>query len=136
MDNGIHHWNDRGGIVGRGVLLDYVRYAENKGIKYDVMSNHVISVDALEDMAKDEGLTFKPGDILIVRSGFTKWYSNASQEERDVNISGERSTLAWTGVEGNLKTVEWLWNHHFAAVAGDCVSFEVSSPQPLEKCIY
>lgn len=93
----------------------------------------MISVDALDKMAKDEGLTLKSGDILIVRSGFTKWYNSASQEERDMKISGERSTLAWAGVEGNLKTVEWLWNHHFAAVAGDCISFEVSICLNLER---
>ncbi|EMC94601.1 hypothetical protein BAUCODRAFT_35833 [Baudoinia panamericana UAMH 10762] len=125
LDNGIHHWNDRGGIVGRGVLLDYVRYADMKGIKYDVMTRHQISVDALEDMAREQNVELKPGDIFIVRSGFTKWYESASQEDRVAKIqNADGSKLAWTGVEGSMRTVEWLWNHHFAAVAGDCISFE------------
>lgn len=131
LDNGIHHWNDRGGIVGRGVLLDYVRYAEKKGIKYDVMTRHQITVDELEEMAKDQGTQLRPGDVFIIRSGFTKWYESASQEERDAKITSDNSQkLAWTGVEGSPKMAEWLWNHHFAAVAGDSISFEVSQLSP------
>ena len=126
MDNGIHHWNDRGGIVGRGVLLDYVRYAEKKGIKYDVMTKHEITVDVLDEIAKDEGVELKAGDILIVRSGFTKWYNSVSQDERNEKICPpDTSKIAWTGVEANPKAAEWFWDHHFAAVAGDSISFEV-----------
>lgn len=33
-DNGIHHWHRRGCVVGRGVLVDYARYAEKHGIHY------------------------------------------------------------------------------------------------------
>ncbi|KAK3112637.1 hypothetical protein LTR53_010883 [Teratosphaeriaceae sp. CCFEE 6253] len=109
LDNGIHHWNDRGGIVGRGVLLDYVRYAEKKGIKYDVMTRHQIGVAALEEMAAEQGVEFKPGDVLIVRSGFTKWYEAASQAERDRKITAGRSEIQWTGVEGSKQSVEWIW---------------------------
>ncbi|KAK4951212.1 hypothetical protein LTR10_010185 [Elasticomyces elasticus] len=123
-DNGIHHWNDRGGIVGRGVLLDYVRYAEKKGISYEVMTRHQITVDVLDEIAKEQGTELRPGDIFIVRSGFTKWYNSASQEDRNAKISAGRTEIAWTGVEGSLKSAEWLWNHHFSAVAGDCISFE------------
>ncbi|KXL51068.1 MAG: hypothetical protein FE78DRAFT_74794 [Acidomyces sp. 'richmondensis'] len=122
LDNGIHHWNDRGGIVGRGVLLDYVRYAERKGIKYDVMTQHTIPIEVLEDMAKDQATELRAGDIFIIRTGFTKWYESASQEERNEKIKGEG--FAFTGVEGSMRTVEWLWNHHFAAVAGDAISWE------------
>ena len=34
------------------------------------------------------------------------------------------------GVAGNAETVEWLWNHHFAAVAGDTMAFEAWPPKP------
>lgn len=27
------------------------------------------------------------------------------------------------------QTVEWLWNHHFAAVAGDAIAFEAWPPK-------
>ena len=109
LDNGIHHWNNRGGLVGRGILLDYVRYAEKKGIKYEVMTRHQITVEAMEEMAAEQGVEFKPGDFLIVRSGFTKWYNQASQAERDQKITASRTEISWTGVEGSKKSVEWIW---------------------------
>jgi hypothetical protein len=55
-----------------------------------------------------------------------KWYESATAEERDVKIRSAEKT--WTGVQGSMETIEWLWNHHFAAVAGDSISWEVRSP--------
>lgn len=107
------------------MLLDYVRYAEKKGIEYEHMTRHQITVDVLDEIAQDQGVQLKPGDIFIIRSGFTKWYEAAGQEERDAKIRNpDLSKIAWTGVESSMKSVEWLWNHHFSAVAGDSISFE------------
>jgi len=122
LDNGIHHWHDRGGIVGRGVLLDYVRHAAAHHIAYDVMSRHAISAETLDAMAREQNVTLRPGDILIVRSGFSQWYAAATQAERDAKLHAAEP--AWAGVEGSMRTVEWLWDHHFAAVAGDSISWE------------
>jgi hypothetical protein len=66
---GIDHWNDRGGIVGRGVLLDYVSYAARHNITYSAMSRHGISLSVLKDMAKEANITFRKGDLLLVRTG-------------------------------------------------------------------
>jgi len=65
----LNHWHESGGLVARGVLLDYVAYAEAKGIKYSPFENHPINVDTLEAMAKHQGTTFKHGDVLLVRCG-------------------------------------------------------------------
>jgi hypothetical protein len=32
-------------------------------------------------------------------------------------------------VTGNAETVEWLWNHHFVAVAGNAIAFEAWPPK-------
>ena len=32
------------------------------------------------------------------------------------------------GVKGNRESARWFWNHHFAAVAGDAIAFEVLPP--------
>jgi len=87
------------------------------------MTRHAIPIEVLEDMAKDQATELRAGDIFIIRTGFTKWYETASQEERNTKIKGDG--FAFTGVEGSMRTVEWLWNHHFAAVAGDSISWEV-----------
>jgi kynurenine formamidase len=114
-------WTEHGGIVGRGILLDYVSWAESKGIQYSPVEYHEISVKDLEAVAAAQGTTIRPGDILLIRSGFVKWYNEASAEER---VSGTSGGKAWAGVAGTQETVAWMWNHHFAAVGGDANAFE------------
>jgi hypothetical protein len=33
-----------------------------------------------------------------------------------------------SGVEGDMETVKWLWNKHFAAVTSDNIAFEALPP--------
>jgi hypothetical protein len=125
--NGIHNWTKRGGIVGRGVLIDYASWAEKNNITYSATSRHEISIQDVETIAKEQGVEFKPADILIIRSGWVKWYENANGEER---IAGAKNGHEHVGLAGNRESVEWLWNHHFAAVAGDAIAFEAWPPKP------
>jgi kynurenine formamidase len=89
------------------------------------MSAHPISIATLEEMASEEKVDFMPGDILVVRTGWTKWYDEHSQEERLEKITNGN---AWVGVQGSRESVEWLWNRHFSAVAGDAIGFECWPP--------
>lgn len=91
------------------------------------MEKHCISEKDLEDIAKEEGVVFKPGDILIVRSGMVKWYNSQTAEARD---EATKYGHAFTGVEGSASSIEWLWNHHFAAIAGDAIGFEAWPANP------
>lgn len=118
---GTDHWSKRGGIVGRGVLIDYAAYAERKGIKYNPMSRHCITVSDIKAIAEEENLEFQHGDILIVRSGWIKWYEGATDEQRIEKVTKGHE---YVGVEGCEETLEFLWNQHFAAVAGDAIGFE------------
>ncbi|CAK7235151.1 hypothetical protein SCUCBS95973_009172 [Sporothrix curviconia] len=119
---GIEKWTERGGIVGRGVLLDYVAYAARKNIVYSPMSGHAITVAQLDEMAEEANITFRPGDILLVRTGWTKWYDEHNEEDHNKYVA---NAYAWVGVKGCEETLKWLWNHHFAAVGGDSNGFEV-----------
>lgn len=70
---GIHALADHG-IVGRGVLLDYYRYAQEVGKCYDPFSSHAISLRELLACAKFQHTEFHVGDILLIRSGYTARY--------------------------------------------------------------
>lgn len=74
--NGIHNWCERGGIVGRGVLVDWLRWYEHKHGKNapSPVSTHGITVDELEETLKWQGTTVRPGDILMIRSGYVRWH--------------------------------------------------------------
>jgi len=121
----LNHWHERGGLVGRGVLIDYLAYAEANGVSYDCFEPNPITIDDLEAVAAYQGTEFKYGDILIVRSGFTERLSVISAEEQVKKLGTARSV----GVAGSVKTARWLWNHHFAAVAGDSIAFEMLPPR-------
>lgn len=121
----LNHWHSRGGLVGRGVLIDYKRWADAKGIKYDPFSDHRITTKELEEVAQEEGVTFKQGDIIIVRSGFTEALTGLSGEEQEKGLETHKAC----GVEGTPESAKWFWNKHFAAVAGDAIAFEAIPPQ-------
>jgi kynurenine formamidase len=120
-------WTKRGGIVGRGVLLDYVAYAARNNISYSPMSSHAITVPELEAMARDAHLTFLPGDILMVRTGWTKWYDAASNADRAKYVT---NAYEWCGVKGCEETMAWVWDNRFSACASDNNGFEVV---PMDK---
>ncbi|KAI9695233.1 MAG: hypothetical protein M1820_008805 [Bogoriella megaspora] len=120
----LNHWHSRGGVVGRGVLLDYALYARKHNITYDPFSAHRITVDELEAVAREQGTTFKQGDILIVRTGFTDALG-AMNADQQAEALGTHKTC---GVEGTVESAKWVWNKHFAAVAGDAMGFEAIPP--------
>lgn len=107
------------------MLLDYVSYAERHGIQYTPMSSHQITPAVLKKMAKEANVEFLPGDILLVRSGWIKWYEGNSVEQRRKYINNGD---AWIGVLGCEATLEFLWNNRIAAVAGDSIGWEVWPP--------
>ncbi|ORY17182.1 hypothetical protein BCR34DRAFT_62979 [Clohesyomyces aquaticus] len=126
ITNGIHNWCERGGIVGRGVLVDWLRWYEHKhGNPPSPVSRHGITVEELEETLKWQGTSTRPGDILIIRSGYVRWHNNASTAERK---SGTQDNSVAIGMQGDEKSVRWLYDHHFAAVAGDTVAFEAWPP--------
>jgi hypothetical protein len=120
----LNHWHRRGGIVGRGVLIDYKTWADQKGIRYDPFSDHRIKISELEEVAKAEGVTFKQGDIIIVRSGFTEALGEMNAEQQSEALG----THLAVGVEGTEKSAKWFWNKHFAGAAGDMIAFETVPP--------
>ena len=82
------------GICGRGVFLDLVRYytESNTPLPYDPWTTHGISVSDLEACAREQGVTFRRSDILILRVGFIQRYNSASQAERN-GLAGKPETL-------------------------------------------
>ncbi|KAH4089129.1 hypothetical protein HBH70_026490 [Parastagonospora nodorum] len=118
---GIHHWC-RQGIMGRGVLLDYLRWAQANGKGYDLMGDHAISVDDLQACADAENVELRIGDILFVRSGWTVGYTALTEDEKVRYSYAEPTVLV--GLETSVKTAKWLWDGSFSACGGDSPGWE------------
>ncbi|KAL5361804.1 hypothetical protein BJX96DRAFT_166164 [Aspergillus floccosus] len=130
--NGIHHWAAHG-IAGRAVLLDYRHYAHTQGITYDPNTSHAISLADLRACAAAQGLDIRPesqgghirpGDILLVRSGFVENYAGLSADAWRAVATREGPEQRWAGVKQEDDMLDWLHDCYFAAVAGDSPTFE------------
>lgn len=115
-------WVENGGIVARGVLLDYASWAESQGIKLSPLTTTKITLSDLKMVAASQGVTFRPADILFIRSGFINALSGLSYE--DATIYASTSPPPAIGVESGEEVLKWIWQNKFSAVAGDMLAFE------------
>ena len=119
----LDHWHARGGLVARGVLIDYAGYAKEKGIDYHALDGYRITVEDVEEVARHQGVEFRAGDVLVLRTGFTDVIEDPDPTGMMKMMNGTLS-----GLHGSEATARWLWNKHFAAVASDNMSFEAFPP--------
>lgn len=79
-------------------------------------------------MIEEEGLVLRQGDILIVRSGLSKWIHESTPES-----VGPWEGNRYIGVDPTPELIEWMWNQNLGAVGGDGTSFE-SIPASDNTC--
>lgn len=116
-------------ILGRGVLIDYVSWAEKKGIKYTTFSQHEVKLSDILEIAKECNITFRKGDILFVRIGVTKEWEQLMDESAKKAYAASKNPQH-AGVEGTTDVLRWLWDSGFSAIAGDAISWEVGGLDP------
>lgn len=109
------------GICGRGVLIDHVAYALKHNLYHDAMSHHSIPLSELKTSLEEQGTELLPGDILLIRSGFTRTFNSMSKEE--LKRLGA-TPPSFTGVETGDEVAKWVWDRQFSAVGGDAPSWE------------
>lgn len=125
--NGIEHWARRG-IAGRGVLVDFARFAAREGIPFAPNERHTITAEELGAAAKSQDVRFQTGDILLVRTGWVGWYESLNEAERIALAQPGALTVA--GFEPSEDSLRFLWDNHFAAIGCDNPPFEAYPPDP------
>jgi hypothetical protein len=125
--NGIEHWARRG-IAGRGVLIDFARFAAARNIAFAPNEPHKITAAQLQAAADWQGVRFQPGDILIMRTGWVGWYESLNEEQRIA--LAQPGALVVAGLEQSEASLRFLWDNHFAAIACDNPPFEAFPPPP------
>lgn len=119
---GVDRWA-AGGIIGRGVLVDLAASFERRGQTFDVASPFNFRRGDVERAAEEQGLDLRPGDVLILRTGWMRAHAAAAAGDRI------RTQIVCAGLEPSDETAEFLWDGQFAAVAADNCSVE-SCPSP------
>ena len=115
-------WVDKGGIIGRGVLLDYASWATSQNRPSAPLETTEITAQDLNAIAKSQNITFHPGDILFIHTGYISALS--SLPESSASSYAKLQDMPAIGVKSNEETLKWLWEKQFAAVAGDMPAFE------------
>lgn len=69
-----------------------------------------------------QGITFQPGNILFLRTGFIHAYQTMPLPALTAKM--ESPVMQYPGLEGSIESLRWLWDSHVAAVAADSPGFE------------
>ena len=125
--NTIDHWARRG-IAGRAVLLDVEHAYNASGRSYTHGTAHPITVDDLERARKLAKITYQPGDVVLMHTGFLAWYRTQSAEARVA--MAPRTALQAIGIERSEAMARYLWDSHACALAGDNPGIEVWPGDP------
>ncbi|KAH0836224.1 hypothetical protein FOPE_04467 [Fonsecaea pedrosoi] len=125
---GLQAWGKQG-IAGRAVLLDIYSFTKEW---YDPLSARRITLAELRTCAEAEGVEFKYGDILLVRTGWSAGYNQLDAAGRQAYRAKGFHELAFAGVDCGEEVVEFLHDNYFSAVASDSPTFE-SWPPSVES---
>ncbi|KAF2625401.1 hypothetical protein BU25DRAFT_423462 [Macroventuria anomochaeta] len=112
--------------------------ANGFSVKYSTLANHEIKLKVILDIAEKCEITFWKGDILFLRTGFTKEWDTTVTAEAKKSYAENPAEMQHAGVEATQDVLRWVWDEGFTAVAGDSVAWEVFPPKPepvLHECL-
>lgn len=120
----------RRGIIGRGILLDVDRHMRAVGHAYDPTSRIPFTPALLNDVLTAQATESRPGDILILRTGWLTWYLGLDAAGREAVGGTQRAgddSMQCPGLDPGVATAAWLWDHRISAVAADNPALEALS---------
>ena len=123
---GIEHWSQHG-IIGRGVLIDAARHYELAGEPLDATKRVAIGGAEIEAIAGAHGVDLQEGDILLLRTGWLRWFMALSDQEKEAlrgRLNPGEAGLDMPGLDPSTATAAWLWDHRIAAIAADNPALE------------
>lgn len=109
-------------ILRRGVLLDVARRLGVEALPVDF----TITPEHLENTARDFHISVEPGDVVLIRTGWARYFAEGSRYI--TGGSGSQPAGPGSGIEG----AKWLSERRIFAAGSDTVSFErVPSAMPV-----
>jgi hypothetical protein len=118
---GVGRWAEAP-IVGRAVLADLARHQP-----IDHASGAALPVALVEETLRAQGTELCPGDLLLIRTGWTGWYLSSCDEDARARVRRERR---FTGLAQSRELLAWLYDHRVALAASDTFALEVLPPMP------
>lgn len=116
---GIQEWAQHP-IAGRGVLVDLDGFRNGMGQPIDHAAGEPLGFDLLQQAIESQSLTTRPGDILMLHTGWCEWFLALGSEEKQ----RLRKSRKASGVAQSQEFVAWAWDSRLAVVAADNFAFE------------
>ncbi|KAH8169448.1 hypothetical protein LIA77_09992 [Sarocladium implicatum] len=118
----IDAYANNGGIIGRGVLIDWYAWAQKRRIARSPFQTNAVYISEIKEIVAESNITLRHGDILFIRTGFTAQYNALSVAEQQG--FPDRQPGGLLGLEATQDSLRWLWESRFAAIASDAAGFE------------
>jgi kynurenine formamidase len=131
---GIERWAEHG-IVGRGVLADVAGFCRRRGTPLASDERFRIDGPLIDDVLSAQGTDLRPGDVLLVRTGWLGWYLGLDPVDREslsTRLNADRSAIALPGIDPSQAMAAWIWDHRVAALAVDNPTAETGPYVPAE----
>lgn len=109
-------------ITSRAHLLDMPRYLASRGepALRAMSRDNAITAAQLQGACDAFGVELAPGDVLIVRTGWTEgWLSLSPEEQRAETEKLRAGEGSICGVQASEEVMRWHWEKGIAAVASD-----------------
>ncbi len=115
--NGIEHWARRG-IVGRGLVLDLAHLLGGVGAGFDPGETHRVTVAELEQARELAGVDWRPGDVMLLHTGYLAWYLEQDAATR-ARIADPEVEMTTVGLDRGPEMLAYLWDSGVAAIGAD-----------------
>jgi hypothetical protein len=115
--NTIEHWARRG-IVGRGVVLDIDEMLGGAGVGFDPGETRPITVADLENARSRAGIAWRPGDVMILHTGYLEWYLEQNDAKRE-QIAATGDDITTVGLDRGPEMLAYLWDSGISAIGAD-----------------
>ncbi|PNP76573.1 hypothetical protein FNYG_09992 [Fusarium nygamai] len=119
---GVDAYANNGGIIGRGVLIDWYSWSQRNDISLSPFQTNAVEMSHIHAIIAEENIEFHQGDILFIRVGFTAHYNALSPQEQEDFPNRQPGGLL--GLEATEESLKWLWDSGFSAIASDAAGFE------------
>ena len=112
---GVQRWAEKP-IAGRGLLIDVAGLAP-----LDHRAGPALDVDVLDRALRAQHERVRPGDLVLVHTGWARWFLDAGPAVRAEVRDARRAT----GFRQTRDFPEWLWDNRIALFATDTFAVEV-----------
>jgi kynurenine formamidase len=122
--NTIEHWARRG-IVGRGVVLDVEGLLGGAGSSFSPGDARAVTIGELEECRRRAGLDWRPGDVMILHTGYLEWYLAQDRRTRE-DIADACGSMSAVGLDRGPEMLRYLWDSGVSAIGADNPAVEVA----------